>query len=74
VTGNEIALKVKIADMRDDMNIDLIANPTEKDWQRLQKYQAILLRLLEIAKTMSRTRFNTNVLFQTAIVKISELI
>jgi GTP diphosphokinase / guanosine-3',5'-bis(diphosphate) 3'-diphosphatase len=53
VMANAIALRVKIADMQDNMNIDRISNPTEKDWQRLQKYQATLPRLLETAKMMS---------------------
>lgn len=46
VMENAIALKVKIADMTDNMNISRIANPTEKDWQRLVKYQQILPKLI----------------------------
>ena len=45
VMGNAIALKVKIADMTDNMDMSRIANPTAKDWQRLAKYQQILPRL-----------------------------
>ncbi|MEA5467579.1 GTP pyrophosphokinase [Spirulina sp. 06S082] len=45
VMANEMALKVKIADMTDNMNLDRIAHPTEKDYQRLQKYQTILPQL-----------------------------
>ncbi|MGK7927950.1 MAG: GTP pyrophosphokinase [Spirulina sp.] len=42
---NELALTVKIADMTDNMNLSRIANPTEKDYQRLKKYQTILPQL-----------------------------
>lgn len=46
VLGNAIALKVKIADMTDNMDMSRISHPTEKDWQRLAKYQQILPRLI----------------------------
>jgi GTP diphosphokinase / guanosine-3',5'-bis(diphosphate) 3'-diphosphatase len=45
VMANPIALQVKIADMSDNMNIARIAEPTPKDWQRLEKYREILPRL-----------------------------
>lgn len=45
VMANAIALRVKVADMTDNMDISRIAHPTEKDWTRLEKYQAILPRL-----------------------------
>jgi (p)ppGpp synthase/HD superfamily hydrolase len=45
VMGNAIALRVKIADMTDNMDLSRIVNPREKDWQRLAKYQQILPRL-----------------------------
>ncbi|MGR3276812.1 GTP pyrophosphokinase [Acaryochloris marina NIES-2412] len=45
VMANAIALRVKIADMTDNMDIRRIAHPTEKDWTRLEKYKAILPRL-----------------------------
>jgi (p)ppGpp synthase/HD superfamily hydrolase len=45
VMGNEIALKVKIADVRHNMDISRIANPTGKDFQRLEKYQKVLNQL-----------------------------
>ncbi|MGK7876829.1 MAG: GTP pyrophosphokinase [Xenococcaceae cyanobacterium] len=47
VMSNPIALRVKIADMRDNMDKSRIAEPTEKDCERLKKYQATLPRLLE---------------------------
>jgi GTP diphosphokinase / guanosine-3',5'-bis(diphosphate) 3'-diphosphatase len=45
VMANPIALQVKIADMSDNMNITRIAEPTPKDWQRLEKYREILPKL-----------------------------
>lgn len=52
VKSNYLALKVKIADMQDNMNIQRIENPTEKDYQRLAKYQLIYPQLLaELTKS-----------------------
>lgn len=45
VMENPIALQVKIADMTDNMDINRIAHPTDKDWARLRKYEGILPQL-----------------------------
>ncbi|HEY9298224.1 MAG TPA: GTP pyrophosphokinase [Phormidium sp.] len=45
VIGNALALRVKIADMLDNMDIKRIAEPTEKDWKRLRKYQEVFPKL-----------------------------
>ncbi|UJB71433.1 GTP pyrophosphokinase [Acaryochloris sp. 'Moss Beach'] len=45
VMTNSIALRVKIADMTDNMDISRIAQPTDQDWARLKKYETILPRL-----------------------------
>ncbi|MBC7880779.1 MAG: HD domain-containing protein [Anaerolineae bacterium] len=45
VIANPIALRVKIADMSDNMNMARIIEPTQKDWQRLEKYREILPKL-----------------------------
>ena len=45
VMGNAIALKVKIADVRHNMDISRIDNPTARDFQRLEKYQKVLKQL-----------------------------
>jgi guanosine-3',5'-bis(diphosphate) 3'-pyrophosphohydrolase len=45
VMGNAIALKVKIADVSHNMDISRIANPTVRDFQRLEKYQKVLKQL-----------------------------
>jgi (p)ppGpp synthase/HD superfamily hydrolase len=46
VMGNAIALKVKIADVSHNMDISRIANPTVRDFQRLEKYQKVLKQLM----------------------------
>ena len=46
VKSNHLALRVKIADMQDNMDIKRIENPTQKDYQRLAKYQLIYPQLL----------------------------
>jgi guanosine-3',5'-bis(diphosphate) 3'-pyrophosphohydrolase len=45
VKSNAIARKVKIADVTHNMDISRIANPTEKDFQRLEKYKKVLSEL-----------------------------
>ena len=50
VMGNAIALKVKIADVTHNMDISRIANPSTKDFQRLEKYQKVLNQLTERMK------------------------
>lgn len=45
VTRNPIALRVKIADMTDNMDITRFSAPTEKDFARLRKYQTVLPKL-----------------------------
>lgn len=46
VKSNAIACQVKIADVTHNMDISRIANPTEKDFQRLEKYQKVLQELI----------------------------
>ncbi|QLY82088.1 GTP pyrophosphokinase [Clostridium intestinale] len=36
---NPIALRVKLSDLKDNMNISRINNPTEKDFARIEKYK-----------------------------------
>lgn len=42
VMENDMAREIKIADMKDNMNLDRIPNPTEKDYKRLEKYKAAI--------------------------------
>lgn len=46
---NPIARQVKIADLKDNMDMTRIANPTEKDWERLKKYERALAVLQDAA-------------------------
>ncbi len=45
VMDNEIALRVKIADMTDNMDISRISNPTEKDRERIRIYKKNIVKL-----------------------------
>lgn len=45
VEADPLALEVKIADMKDNLDPTRIANPTEKDHRRMEKYRRILPRL-----------------------------
>jgi GTP diphosphokinase / guanosine-3',5'-bis(diphosphate) 3'-diphosphatase len=45
VLANPLAVRVKIADLRDNMNLARIAAPTAKDYARLEKYKGMLPRL-----------------------------
>ncbi len=56
VMANPLALRVKIADMTDNLDISRIENPTPKDWQRLEKYQAILPRLQAALLTLNQSQ------------------
>lgn len=42
VKENAIAIKVKIADLKDNMNLNRIATVTEKDLVRIEKYKKAL--------------------------------
>lgn len=48
VIANPLALKVKIADLKDNLKIERIPHPTEKDFERMRKYQQTLAILVEI--------------------------
>lgn len=46
VKDNPIALKIKLADLKDNMDLGRIAHPTEKDLKRIKKYKKALTYLL----------------------------
>jgi (p)ppGpp synthase/HD superfamily hydrolase len=50
VITNAIALPVKIADVRHNLDIGRIANPTETDFQRMAKYKKVLSQLCSALK------------------------
>ena len=42
VKGNKLASTVKIADLQHNMNLSRIANPSKRDYERLEKYKRAL--------------------------------
>jgi hypothetical protein len=46
VNGNPLAVKVKIADLKDNSNLGRIAEPNENDCKHLEKYQRALRKLM----------------------------
>lgn len=47
IKGNDLVRKVKLADLRHNMDIGRIENPTEKDFARIEKYKRAEKFLLE---------------------------
>lgn len=47
ISTNELALKVKLNDLRNNMDISRIPEPTEKDMERLERYKHEYERLLQ---------------------------
>lgn len=44
---NAIGRRVKLADLEDNSDLSRIAQPTEKDHQRIEKYRAAMMRLMK---------------------------
>jgi len=42
IASNELARRVKLLDLADNMNLDRIKNPTDEDFLRLEKYKKAL--------------------------------
>lgn len=53
--SNPLALRVKIADIKDNMDLSRIANPTDKDHARIAKYRKAL-KYLESQETTTESR------------------
>lgn len=47
VLNDETACQVKLADITDNMNLTRIKNPSEKDRERIAKYEKAVARILE---------------------------
>lgn len=43
---SELACKVKLADLKDNMDLSRISNPSEKDYERIDKYSKATKRLM----------------------------
>ena len=52
---NPLARQVKIADLRDNMNLSRISQPTEKDFERILRYEQSLEYLINFSNQESRT-------------------
>ena len=50
ICQNPLAVKVKYADLQDNMDLSRIPNPTEKDFIRLEKYKIAKARIEEALK------------------------
>jgi (p)ppGpp synthase/HD superfamily hydrolase len=48
VLKNKTACRVKLADIKDNMDLTRISEPTEKDRQRIKKYQQAAERILKV--------------------------
>lgn len=48
VLENKTACHVKLADIKDNMDLSRIAQPTEKDRQRIKKYEQAVDRILKV--------------------------
>ncbi len=46
VKGNPLAVQVKLADLKDNSNLDRLQNPTEIDLERVEKYKKAIKFLL----------------------------
>lgn len=47
IKKNKLATMVKLADLKDNMNLSRITSPTEKDFERVKKYQKAF-KILEL--------------------------
>ncbi len=45
IKSNKIAREVKMSDLKDNMNLKRIANPTAKDFRRIEKYKMAMKKL-----------------------------
>lgn len=50
ICENPLAVRVKYADLRDNMDISRIPDPTEKDFARLEKYRKAIRRIEKAMK------------------------
>jgi (p)ppGpp synthase/HD superfamily hydrolase len=50
IKTNPIARAVKLADLEDNMRLERVAEPTERDWVRLQRYHRAWLELRAASK------------------------
>ncbi len=59
-SANGLARNVKMADLRDNMRLDRIAEPTEKDFARIEKYKRAMATLERVAASDGSADAATN--------------
>jgi (p)ppGpp synthase/HD superfamily hydrolase len=52
IKTNPVARAVKLADLEDNMRLERIAEPTDRDWARLQRYHRAWRELRAVSKVM----------------------
>lgn len=57
--GHFLAIKVKLNDLRHNMDISRLPNPTEKDYVRLERYQKEYETLMEMFKEACEIQYPT---------------
>ena len=55
ICANKLALKVKLNDLRNNMDISRIAEPTEKDMERQKRYKLEYERLMDVFQRIIST-------------------
>jgi (p)ppGpp synthase/HD superfamily hydrolase len=56
IKGNPIARIVKLADLEDNMRLERLSDPAEKDWERLRRYHRVWKELSVVRSPDGRTR------------------
>lgn len=51
IINNKMACYVKLADLRDNMDLSRIENPTQKDYERIEKYGEAVDKILGVLDT-----------------------
>ena len=57
--GHHLAIKVKLNDLRHNMDITRLPNPTEKDYVRLERYEKEYEALMEMFKEAYAIQYPT---------------
>ncbi len=52
VASNPLSVDVKLADLRHNMDLSRIPDPTEKDWERIRKYKRVREKLARYKKAI----------------------
>lgn len=73
IISNKIACHVKLADLCDNMDLSRIKNPTEKDYERIEKYRKAADRILKTLEEEGDSEFiNTREIEINGCVSVPE--